>query len=348
MKKFLSLFLCVLYFLSINACYAFEELYYMKNTDKNTAYSQIKDILSEEEFDIKNENPIHAVSQKKAENFAVIVLQQSGQNLFYYYESNDKNKKLNKKILKEFKKNDIEYEQSEDAALLTNFADIVYRYNTGAKKVYSFEEPVQPKKEVQKEQAPQQNIKPTTMQGFAGKIHSGVRLNVYLQNPINTATAAQGDVVNAVLKEDWLYKGYTVAPKGSIVTGSLVNANPAKIGSRNGSVDIVFTKVITPDGKTLDISTHNIEFSVTNEGKVKSVITATVGMAVLGALLGLAIAALTGDSSQLAQGAIIGASIGGGSALVTNVAQKGVDAEIPAYTDIEIITNKPVSVVLTH
>ena len=186
------------------------------------------------------------------------------------------------------------------------------------------------------------------MQGFAGKIHSGVRLNVYLQNPINTATAAQGDVVNAVLKEDWLYKGYTVAPKGSIVTGSLVNANPAKIGSRNGSVDIVFTKVVTPDGKTLDISTQNIEFSVTNEGKVKSVITATVGMAVLGALLGLAIAALTGDSSQLAQGAIIGASIGGGSALVTNVAQKGVDAEIPAYTDIEIITNKPVSVVLTH
>lgn len=348
MKKFLSLFLCILYFMSINACYAFEELYYIKNIDKNTASSQIKEVLADEEFDIKNENPLHAISKKKAENFAIMVLQQSGENLFYFYESNDKNKKLNKKILKKFKKNDIEYEQSEDASLLTNFADIVYRYNTGTKKVYSFEEPKQPKEDTIKKQAQQQNIKPTTMQGFAGKIRSGVRLNVYLQNPINTATAAQGDIVNAVLKEDWLYKGYTVAPQGSILTGSLVKASPAKHGSRNGSVDIVFTKLITPNGKTLDISTQNIEFSVTNEGKVKSAVTATVGMAVAGALIGLAIAALTGDTSQLAKGAIIGASVGGGTALVSNVAQKGVDAEIPAFTDIEIILNKPVSVVLTN
>ena len=323
MKKFLSLFLCILYFMSINACYAFEELYYIKNIDKNTASSQIKEVLADEEFDIKNENPLHAISKKKAENFAIMVLQQSGENLFYYYESNDKNKKLNKKILKKFKKNDIEYEQSEDASLLTNFADIVYRYNTGTKKVYSFEEPKQPKEDTIKKQAQQQNIKPTTMQGFAGKIRSGVRLN-------------------------GLYKGYTVAPQGSILTGSLVKASPAKHGSRNGSVDIVFTKLITPNGKTLDISTQNIEFSVTNEGKVKSAVTATVGMAVAGALIGLAIAALTGDTSQLAKGAIIGASVGGGTALVSNVAQKGVDAEIPAFTDIEIILNKPVSVVLTN
>ncbi len=346
MKKFVALFLCVLYFLSTNVCYAFEELYYLKNADKNTITTQIKEVLTDKEFDIKNQNPIHAVSQKNSSNFAIIVLQQSGKNLFYYYESNDKNKKLNKNIIKAFKKNDIAYEQSEDPMLLQNFSDIVYRYNTGTKKVYSFEEPKQQQTtSAAKQQKPAQ---PTTLKGFAGKIDKGVKLNVYLQNAINTATASQGDTVNAVLKENWNYKEYTVAPQGSVLTGTITKASPAKLASRNGSVDIVFNKIFTPDGKTINISTEKVEFDVSNDGKVKQVLGSTVAMAALGALLGLGIAAMTGDTSDLAKGAIIGASIGGGGALVTNVAQKGIDAEIPAYTDIEVVLDKPTSVVLSY
>lgn len=345
MKKFLALFLCMLYFLSTNVCYAFEELYYLKNVDKNTVVSHVKTVLDDRDFEIKNENPLHAISKKKAENFAIIVFQPSGKNLFYYYESNDKNKKLNKKIIKAFKKNEIEYEQSTDPMLLSNFADIVYRYNTGTKKVYSFEEP---KQQQPSSAETQQKVKPTTLQGFAGKIGKGENLKVYLQNAINTATAAEGDVVNAVLKEDWKYKDFTVAPAGSVLTGSVVKASSAKHGSRNGSVDFVFNKIHTPDGKMLDISTEKVEFNVSNDGKVKQVLVSTVAMAAVGALIGLAFAALTGDSSDLAKGAIIGASISGGGALVSGVAQKGVDAEIPAYTDIEIVLDKDVSVVLNH
>lgn len=346
MKKFLALLLCVLYCLSANICYAFEELYYLKNVDKNTIYSHIENVLCDKDFEIKNKNPLHAVSKKKSENFAIIVLQPSGQNLFYYYESNDKNKKLNKNILKVFKKNDIVYEQSKDAMHLANFSDIVYRYNTGTKKVYSFEEP-KPVKNIEVSSKAQKPAQPTTLKGFAGKIGKGEKLNVYLQSGINTSTAAAGNIVNAVLKQDWTYKEYTVAPAGSVVTGTIVEASPAKLGSRNGSVDIVFNKILTPDGKTLDISTEKVEFNVTNDGKAKQVLGSTLAMALLGAAIGLGFAAL-GDTSNLASGAIIGASIGGGSALVTGIAQKGVDAEIPAYTDIEIVLDKPVAVVLSY
>ena len=346
MKKFLALFLCVLYLMSTNICYAFEELYYLKNVDKNTITSQIQEVLADKDFDIKNQNPIHAVSQKNSENFAIIVLQQSGENLFYYYESNDKNKKLNKNIIKAFKKNDIVYEQSENAMLLQNFSDIVYRYNTGTKKVYSFEEPKQ-NQDVKTTQQ-QKQTQPTTRKCYVKKKKKGVKLNVYLQNGINTANATQGDAVNAVLKEPWTYKEYTVAPQGSVLTGTVVKASAAKLGSRNGYVDIVFNKILTPDGKTIDISTEKVEFNVTNEGKVKQVLGSTVAMAAVGALVGLGIAAMTGDSSDLAKGAIIGASIGGGGALATNVAQKGIDAEIPAYTDIELVLDKPTSVVLSY
>ena len=348
MKKIFALFLSVFYFLSTNACFAFEELYYMKNVSKDSAYSQIKSVLDDKDFEIKNQNPLHAVSKKKPENFAIIVLEPSGQNLFYYYESNDKNKKLNKNILKAFKKNDIEYEQSQNAMHLANFSDIVYRYNTGTKKVYSFEDPKTQTTAAQS-QASATKKPSTALKGYAGKIDKGVKLNIYLQNAINTATAAEGDNVNAVLKEDWTYKEYTVAPVGSLVTGTIVKASPAKLGSRNGSVDIVFNKILTPDGKTLNISTEKVEFNVTNEGKAKQVITATLGMALLGAALGVAFAFIGGGSaSNIANGAIIGASVGGGSALVTGVAQKGVDAEIPAFTDIEIVLDKPVDVVLSY
>ena len=347
MKKFFALFLCVLYFLSTNICYAFEELYYLKNIDKQSATGYIKEVLTDKDFIIKNEEPLHVISEKKSENFAIIVLQPSGKNLFYYYESNDKNKKLNKNILKAFKKKAIVYEQSLDAMHLANFSDIVYRYNTGTKKIYTFEEPKPKQNTTVFENTPK--TAPTTLKGYAGKIGNGERLNIYLQSGINTATAAEGNIVNAVLKQDWTYKEYTVAPVGSLVTGTIVKASPAKLGSRNGSVDIVFNKILTPDGKTLNISTEKVEFNVTNEGKAKQVITATLGRALLGAALGVAFAFIGGGSaSNIANGAIIGASVGGGSALVTGVAQKGVDAEIPAFTDIEIILDKPVDVVLSY
>ena len=347
MKKIFALFLSVFYFLSTNACFAFEELYYMKNVSKDSAYSQIKSVLDDKDFEIKNQNPLHAVSKKKPENFAIIVLKPSGQNLFYYYESNDKNKKLNKNILKAFKKNDIEYEQSQNAMHLANFSDIVYRYNTGTKKVYSFEEPKTQTTAAQS-QASATKKPSTALKGYAGKIDKGVKLNIYLQNAINTATAAEGDNVNAVLKEDWTYKEFTVAPAGSVVAGTVVKAHPAQLGSRNGSVDIVFNKIFTPNGKAIDISTETVEFDVTNEGRAKQVLTSTVLMAAFGAAIGMLFAAFTGDSSDLLKGALIGAGVSGGVTLITGVAQKGVDAEIPAYTDIEITLDKAVDVVLSY
>lgn len=347
MKKIFALFLCIFYILSTNACYAFNSLYYLKKADKLAISTQVDMILLDEKYDIKSRNPFYATSKKKPENYVVIVLQQSGENLFYFYESNDKNKKLNKTFLKAFKNRNIEYLQSEDIDHIASFEKIAQRAMTGEKKTYSFQPPqqnIQPQPKAKAEE----KVPPTTLKGFVGKIGSGKRLDVYLQTAINTATAKQGDSITAVLKNDWIYKDCLVAPKGSIVYGTLTKASPAKLGSRNGAVQIAFNKIVLPNSKTLDISTQKIDFNVTNEGKVEKLLTSAVVGAAVGALVGLGIAALTCDSSNLARGAILGASIGGGSALITNTAQKGIDAEIPSYTDIEIVTDKPVNVVLSY
>ena len=346
MKKFIAILVTLFYILSSNCCFAFSELYYLKDVNKNTIASQVETILLENNYNIKKKNPFYAISNKDQEDYSVIVLQQSGKNLFYYYEANDGNKKINKKVIKSFKKDKIEYEQSENEMHLKNFAQIAARTITGEKKVYTFEEPK--KTLVQKPKAAQAQKPSTSLQGFVGKISSGTKINVYLQHALNTATAKQGDAVAAVLNQDWIYKNCIVAPKGSLLYGTVTKANKAAVGSRNGSVQISFNKLVSPSGKTYDISTEKIDFNVTNEGKIQKTVASTLTVAVIGALIGLAIAALTGDPSNLAQGAIIGASVGGGSALISSVAEKGIDAEIPSFTEVEAILDKPLNVVLSY
>lgn len=346
MKKFLSLVLLVFYLLSTNSCFAFSELYYLKNTDKNTISPQVENIIQTQNYTVKNKNPFYAVSNKKQQDYAVVVLQNSGENLFYYYESNEENKKLNKLLLKNFKSQNIVFEESANEMHLTNFAQIAQKAMTGQPKTYSFEVPAV---SYTKPQSIKPLASPATLKGYVGKIARGASLDVYLQNAVNTATAQAGDPVIAVLKTDWLHNNMVVAPQGSLLYGSLVKANHASVGLRNGSVQIVFTSLVTPQNKTYNLITQKIDFKVTNEGKVqKTAVKAVVAVAV-GALIGLGIAAICGgDGSDLAKGAIIGGSIAGGTALVTTVAEKGVDAEIPSFTDLSVILDKPIDVVLNY
>lgn len=348
MKKYIAFILCIVYIFSANVCFAFSELNYLKDVKKDTLIPQVEAVLIGNSYEIKNKNAVYSVysvSSKKPDRHVSIVLQQSGKNLFYYFESDDSSKKIHKKVLKLIKNLDIVYEKSEDASHLTNFSKIVQKTITGEKTKYTFETP---KPAVYQQTAAVKKEDNTTLKGFVGKIPKGTKMDVYLQGAINTATALKGDSVTSVLKSDWVYKNCVVAQQGSLLYGSLSEANRAKLGSRNGSVKIVFNNLVTPKGKTYKITTDPIEFNVTNDGKVKKVVTSTLAYAAIGALLGLGIAAMTGDTSNLATGAIIGAGIGGGGALATNVIEKGVDAEIPAYTDMEVELASPLSVVLSY
>ena len=243
-------------------------------------------------------------------------------------------------------KQDIVYEQSENETHLTNFANIVQKTKTGETKTYSFE---QPSKNISTITPSVKNTaETTTLKGFVGKIEKGTMLDVYLQTAINTAIAKEGDRVVAVLKNDWVYNGCVVAEQGSILEGSLTQASPAKVASRNGSVQIVFTRLVTPKGKVYELSTEEIDFKVTNEGKIQRIALKTLVWSAVGGLVGLALAAIFSGSDSLVKGAVIGASVAGGTALVSSTAERGVDAEIPSFTDLEVKLSKPLNVVLSY
>ena len=340
MKKLLSVLITMFYF-SANA-YAFSELYYLKNTTTQEIMPKVKNAYLSKNYYLTKENPYYGTSNKDANEYAVVILQQSGQNMFYYYQSND-NKAINKYILKQIKSSDITVEKSENSHLIGIYDNLASQVINPAKKpVYNFEDTPQ---------VTTSNVSTTkksdTLRGYVAQIDKGTKFGAYLQSPINTSTASVGDQVVAVLTDNWTYNGHVIAEQGSVVYGALTLAHPAQYGSRNGRVVINFDKIVTPQGKTLNISTEKIDFSVENDGKVASTAKNVATGAIVGALGGLLLGALSG-TDNLGRAVAIGAGIGAGGSLATSTIERGVDAEIPSYTELEIELSKTLRVTVSE
>ena len=337
MKKFIALFLTLIYF-STNASFAFSELYYLKNIKTTAVEPIVSDKFTNYGFNVIKQNPYYAVSRDGYDH-VVIILQQSGENMFYYYQS-ENNNKVNKAILKEIKRMNVESEQSFNASILDIYnglaKDVIT--TTGSVKQYTFEE-TDP---VYQTQNTNNQTQSNTLKGYVGELAAGTTIGIYLQNAINTSTAQKGDQVIGVLTGNLTYNNNVIAPQGSLVYGTLTKARSATYGSRNGRVVIDFNQIVTPDNKTFDISTEEIDFSVTNEGKIARSAKSAIASAATGALVGMLFALLTDNS--IARGAAIGAGMGAGTSVIHSTAERGVDAEIPSFTELEITLSRPLNV----
>ena len=340
MKKLIS-FIAVFCFVSVNLVYAESELYYLKNIKTDSVKPYVENELNNQGFGIIKNNPYYAVSRNGNDKI-VIVLQQSGDNMFYYYQS-DNNTKVNKAILKEVKKFGIVCEQSFNSNIIGIYDNIANQTvaNAGASKKYSFEE-----EEIVYTPANQVYQQPNTYKGAVVQLASGTKIEAYLQDAINTATASKGDSVTAVLTSNLTYNGTVIAPQGSLLYGSLSKARNATYGSRNGRVVLNFTQLVTPENKVYDISTEEIDFTVSNEGKIAESAKSALTTAAVGAITGLLFALLT--DKNVGQSMAIGAGVGAGSSVIYSTAERGVDAEIPSFTEIEVTLTKPLSVSVNY
>ncbi len=338
MKKIIAIFITLL-FLGTNSAMAFSEVYYLKNATVEAMKPVVKDAIESYNFKIIKENPYYAQSVNDSSDYAVIILQQSGNNMFYYYNSND-NKKINKKILKAVKNSDIECEQSFNTNIISIYDNLAQKtINNEATNNYVFRDN-EPNYYSSSNSSSAQKQSSNSLRGYVAKIESGTKLKIYLQSAINTANAVEGDRVIAVISQDLKLNGVSVIPQGSLVYGILTKARHASHGSRNGRVVIDFNQIVTPDGKTYDISTEKIDFTVTNDGKVASVAKDVVVGALVGGLAGLLIGACT---KNIGTATAISAGVGAGVGALSNVAEMGVDAEIPSFTEMEIELTKPLS-----
>ena len=83
MKKLISAL--IVFFYSCCNVYAFSELYYLKNVSTSQIAPIIKNAYAEKNFSLYKENPYYGINNRYTDEYATVILQQSGNNMFYYY-----------------------------------------------------------------------------------------------------------------------------------------------------------------------------------------------------------------------------------------------------------------------
>ena len=198
-------------------------------------------------------------------------------------------------------------------------------------------------------QQPMQYSSSQPLHGNVVMVPAGSSLPAMLTAPISSANASAGQSVSLVLNSDYYYNNKLIAPAGSTVSGTIIEASKAKRGSMNGKLCIRFTQIYTPYGTQIPISAviktddntgvliGGTKLDVTKE-YAKDV---TAGVAA-GAISGLVFGALAGGN--VGKGAALGTAVGAGGGLAKSAWDKGNDVEIPANATIDLMLTQPITV----
>lgn len=194
-------------------------------------------------------------------------------------------------------------------------------------------------------QYPQNNV----LRGNVVMVPAGTLVKANVTTPISSEFLIAGQGVTLSLNSDFYYNEKLVAPAGSSIFGTVVEASKAKHGSMNGKLCIRFNMITTPYGSQIPISAiiKTDDASGVLVGGTKMDVTKeyakdlAVGSAA-GALSGVVFGALAGGS--VGRGAALGTAVGAGGGLVKSVWDKGHDVEIPAGASIELMLTQPITV----
>ena len=338
-------------FLAFSFCFmetAFSrELYYLESADKKEIGNYTEAVFLNRNYNLIKKNPYYATSNSDSSDYAVVILEQNASDLYYYYDSNATNS-INKDILKFLKSKDISYHKLSSENLLDNFNKIAQESMLTGSKTNSDKYVFDDYEETVKTTSQKTNTS-NSIKGYVGKIAAGENFNVYLQTALSTANATKGDQVIGVLTQNWIYNNRVIAEQGSKVVGMVTKAHHATYGTRNGYVQVTFSELQTLSGQTYKIQTEPIDFKVDSDGKIQHVAAKVATGAAVGLLSALLFSALSsGHDKHYGRSSAIGAGIGAGLGLLTVAGEQGVDAEIPAYTEINLVLTKPMNISFTY
>lgn len=189
---------------------------------------------------------------------------------------------------------------------------------------------------------------------------AGLTIPISLQTSISTQVAKPGDMIQAQISQT-MYLGDASIPQGSVLVGTITDAEAGRRLSRSGELSIKFNRLRTPDGIETPITAHLVggigkytdkgsdaSDTVRGEGwKAKVGQTAIRGGvgAGAGAALGVAVGAIAGRSgSGAGRGAWSGAAIGGGVGAASMLMRKGRDVIIPSGTQMQLQLDAPATI----
>lgn len=187
-----------------------------------------------------------------------------------------------------------------------------------------------------------------TLKGRVVTVPAGETIYTVVTTPISSETMNVGENVTLALGSDFYYNGNLIAPAGSAVNGTVIEAAKAKHGSLNGKLLIRFTQITTPYGAQIPISaviktTDNTGVLV---GGTKVDVAKDYGKDIVigsaaGALAGVIISPLAGGS--VGRGTALATAVGAGGGLVKGIWDKGNDVVIPANSAIQLVLTQPIT-----
>jgi len=100
-----------------------------------------------------------------------------------------------------------------------------------------------------------ESIKPEALMNIGAPPPSGSAVHARLVTPLNSSTSKKGDTVEALITEPLVVSDHLILPEGSIIRGSVMQAQPARRLARNGHLRILFHEVAPPDGIAQKVQT---------------------------------------------------------------------------------------------
>ena len=188
-----------------------------------------------------------------------------------------------------------------------------------------------------------------TLKGRVVTVPAGQTITAVVTTPISSATVEVGQTVTLALGSDFYYNGNLVAPAGSSITGTAIEASKAKHGNLNGKLLLRFTQITTPYGVQVPISAvvktdsnNGVLLGGTKADVVKEYGKDLAVGAAAGALAGVIISPLAGGS--IGRGTALATAVGAGGGLAKGIWDKGEDVEIPANSSIQLVLTQPITV----
>ncbi len=226
------------------------------------------------------------------------------------------------------------------AFLYMNSADAGSNFSYQAPQVQQpvtqyYQQPLQPKSNI--------------LQGSVVMVPAGASVKAMVTTQLSSEYLTTGQSVNIALNDDFYYDNKLIAPAGSTIYGTVIEASKAKRGGINGKLCVRFTQINTPYGTQIPISavvkTNDSSGVLVGGTKADVAKEYTKDLAVgsaAGALSGLVFGALA--DGEVGKGAALGTAVGAGGGLIKSVWDKGNDVEIPANALIDIVLTQPITV----
>jgi BON domain len=164
-------------------------------------------------------------------------------------------------------------------------------------------------------------------------VAAGTTLPIRLTDALDSATTQTGQTIHGTLAADIIADNMVAIPRGTPVTGRVVDAKDATHFSGSSLLSIELTQVQLKEGP---VGVSTAAFIQQGKGRGKNTAVKAGGGAALGAIIG----ALAGGG----KGAAIGAASGGGLGAGVNAVTKGEQVKIPAETLINFKLQSPISV----